>query len=141
EHFDVPGIVATRLEQAAGANEILASELATTLFAPLYPKVFSDDARVVRVKDHTITCYVLTPLDFGSIRALIRSTLFEPIKQTASIDEISPILLVEDDAVTSTLIEDQLRNAYPTAEIVSLADGGEALAAIESRPFAVVILD
>ncbi|MBX3208890.1 MAG: protein kinase [Labilithrix sp.] len=74
---------------------------------------------------------------YASVGAFRRALLAEH----SGTREPERILVADDDPDWRTILGEALRARFPHAEIDLVADGGEALAAFESQPYSVVLVD
>lgn len=139
EHFDVPGIVAARLEQVAQPNEILGTAAVRHIFAPLYPDAFSRESREVHTKDRDVQCYSIVPIDYDSIRQRLRVSLFPGHDESLSPADRGTLLIVDDDPSVLMGLEAGLDTAY--ASVTTATTGYRAIDIVKTKVFSVALLD
>jgi FixJ family two-component response regulator/two-component sensor histidine kinase len=142
EHFDLPGIRAARLEQAASPSQILCTTTVYDVFSPHCPNLFGPAPRTVSTKDREIVAYEIIPADYSAIRKFFRE-FFYPSPPQSTIKMLrSKILVVDDEAMSRAALESLLSSALGKDYcILSASNIEEAMAIFEPGAFAVVITD
>ncbi len=141
-HFDLPGIEAARLEQAAQPGQILSTVTVHSIFQRHYPHMFSRDSISVQTKDRTLTAYEVTPCAAWNIEIRQRLTDFLFRRPTeAAAERSGRLLLVEDDEPLRSMLARSLADVRPQREVLHASSAAEGLAIFEKLSCAVVVTD
>lgn len=142
EHFDSPGIVASRLERVAEPNEILCTETIRNIFAPLYEEMFDQTPRLAHTKDRDIACYQLRPIDYFEIQNLFRAALLRTGPERPLLEgNRTRILIVDDDDAIRMTLASFLPEELPGLEAVAFSSGKDAEDAFAPGRFALALID
>ncbi len=139
EHFNLPGILAARLENAAEPNEVLCTSTFCSIFSPLHPKSFSG-SRKIRGKDREVEAHEFFPVDYLAIQTSISDFLYGVTQgEPSQIDGPLRILVVDDEPFVSEVVALMLK--FDGHQVEGAGSGKEALALCERTEFDVVLTD
>ncbi|MDD5168129.1 MAG: response regulator, partial [Syntrophales bacterium] len=140
EHFDLPGIQASRLESCAQENQILCSETIFRLFGHHYPSMFFGEPIAASAKDRQIAAYVIHPIDFSDVRQYFEDFIFYKLPDcTLPIGERTRILFVDDDHYH--WFPEMYGKLLPEFKVEAIADGAAALKKFQPGKYALVVTD
>ena len=141
-HFDLPGIEAARLEQAAQPGQILCTATVHSIFGRHYPHMFGRNPLNVQTKDRTISAYELTPGAAWNIHITQQLTdfLFRRPAEPAA-DRPGCLLIVDDVEDVRSMTAAFLAKAFPQRDVFQAASGEQGLAIFEQQPCALVVTD
>jgi CheY-like chemotaxis protein len=138
----MPGIIATRLEEAADADTILCSETFHCIFSQAFPEMFSKELVSVKSKDRTLTAYKVLPLELNVLSDILLRLICPPKPQPEKIiAKKRRILLVDDEMWFREMCLLALKQRYPDFVLIEAADGTEALEFYRSGEFDLVLTD
>jgi DNA-binding response OmpR family regulator/anti-sigma regulatory factor (Ser/Thr protein kinase) len=142
EVIGFPGILATRLEEAAEANKILCSETAYNIFIHSHSEMFSKKPFVIKTKDREILAYEILPLDSNELQNTLLNLIYQtPPTLSKTSAESGKILIIDDEAWLLEMIRLALQQKFPNYEIVTELNSATALELYQSDEFALVITD
>lgn len=141
-HFDLPGIEATRLEQAAKPGQILCTQTVQLIFVRHYPTMFGSQLLHIQTKDREIEAYELIPFQEWSLP--IKQFLVDVIyrRQGENVPKApGALLVVEDDSLTRHWLASVFRREFPDRQVFEAESAEVALDLLDKNAFAVVLTD
>ena len=142
EHFDRPGIQASRLESAAQPNQILCTQTVCEIFASLYPDAFACNPITVQTKDRQILAFEIHPFDFADVQRAFSDYIFGPLIDSAHTAQCTGrIMVVDDEPTVREMLRMSLLKIFPKVEVLTVDSGEAALALFEPGKINAVITD
>jgi CheY-like chemotaxis protein/anti-sigma regulatory factor (Ser/Thr protein kinase) len=143
ESFDMPSVRAARLEQAAKPGEILCTETVRSIFGQHYSQMFSKELLQVKTKDREICAYEIIPVDSQEQIRVYLTEFFlgastEQLRQPANRKKF---LIVDDEEAVREVFSTMLAVQWPNFEVLTAANGREALNLFRPGEFAAVFTD
>jgi CheY-like chemotaxis protein len=142
-HFDMPGIIAARLESKANENQILCTDTVFKVFGHHYSEMFSKEKTWIQTKDRKILTYELIPIDLDGEG--FHQLIYDYLLKNYSLDKFTnkrrKILIVDDDSFLRETIVKLFEVLDTPYEIIAAKDGREALSFFKAEEFAVVFTD
>jgi CheY-like chemotaxis protein/two-component sensor histidine kinase len=140
EHFDLPGIQASRFEACAQENQILCSETVFHLFRHHYPNMFLGEAILATTKDRQLAAYAVQPIDFSDVRKYFEDFIFRKAPDfTLPVGERTRVLFVDDDHYS--YLPDLYDESLSEFTLEAVSDGSEALERFQPGVYALVVTD
>ena len=142
EHFDQPGIHASRLEAVAKPGQILCTQTVHDIFCRHYPKMFPSKAQVLQCKDRKIIAFEIVPVDASEVVRLLSDFLFGQLRITEPFDKSrTKILVVDDDELILVAFSQQLARCLPKYQIVTAKSSEDALQKFNRDRYAAAFVD
>lgn len=144
EHFDLPGIQASRLCDAAQPDQILCTETIYNVFYYHYQQMFSPDKISVQTKDREISAYQVIPFDFSSIKEYFSNYFFQEKIDDITLSpngERKKIMIVDDEEMVLEISNEMISTLLPEYQIEAVGSVKEALEKFECGKYALVITD
>jgi DNA-binding response OmpR family regulator len=138
-----PGMVATRLEEAAESGKIFCSNTVHSIFVHNWPEMFSATAHSVKCKDRELLAYEVLPMDSAELQNVF-FLLVSPEDQKA-VEAVMKtrrrVLVVDDEEWLLEMVSVALSQRFPLFEVETASDGREGLTKYEAAPFDLVLAD
>jgi CheY-like chemotaxis protein len=142
EFFDLPGIRAARLQQAAKPGQMLCTDTVQKIFDRQYPEMFSKRPMDVRTKDRNLVAFEVNPLGWERVIELLTDYFFgSKVTTRQSVKRRTKFLFVDDEPTVQKLMGAFCQADWPEYEVFLCSNGREALEAFRPGEFALVFVD
>lgn len=141
-HFDLPGIEAARLEQAAPLDKILCTPTVHSIFRRHYPAIFSAEPVEVLAKDRALLAFELIPSQVWDVN--IRQRILDFIFSRRSVDgeeRDGALLLIDDHDDNRDALAEVLKRSFPQRAVLLAATGEDGIRAAKREQCAVILTD